>query len=235
MNKKVSKKKYQQVYDLACKRKGGEEVLLQLLSKPLSEKKLKKIGDDRFLAEFTKKIFQSGFVWKVVEKKWPNFEKAFFQFGISDVLMMPDELIEERAKDPSIIRNYRKVKTVKENAQMIHDVRYEGGTFAEFIANWPCEDMVGLWDYLKKNGSRLGGNTGPYALRTLGKDTFLISRDVELYLLNEDVFHGSSSSKRSRNEIQAFFNELQQQSGRPLQQLSQIIGFSSGDNFVLPE
>ena len=55
---------------------------------------------------------------------------------------------------------------------MIHDVRYEGESFSKLIAEWPSEDITGLWAFLKKNGSRLGGNTGPYALRTLGKDTF---------------------------------------------------------------
>jgi len=35
---------------------------------------------------------------------------------------------------------------------------------------------------LKKHGQRLGGNTGPYALRLLGKDTFILSSDVEGYL-----------------------------------------------------
>ncbi|HAG41377.1 MAG TPA: 3-methyladenine DNA glycosylase, partial [Pseudoalteromonas sp.] len=40
------------------------------------------------------------------------------------------------------------------------------------VANWPGDDTIGLWAYLKKHGARLGGNTGPYALRALGKDTF---------------------------------------------------------------
>jgi 3-methyladenine DNA glycosylase Tag len=231
----IKKTSFTSVYELACLRKGGEKQLLSLLSKPTKDKALKKISDDRFLAEFTKKVFQSGFVWRVVENKWHNFERLFHDFGISDVLMMSDESIEVIAQDPAIIRNFRKVQTVKENAYMIHAVREQGGTFAEFIADWPSEDIVGLWDYLKKYGSRLGGNTAPYALRNLGKDTFLLSRDVEKYLLENEVYEGGSSSKRSRKQIQNFFNELQQESGMTLMQLSQLVAYSTGDNIIMPE
>ena len=81
----------------------------------------------------------------------------------------------------------------------------------------------------------MGGNTGPYALRTLGKDTFLLSMDVEKFLRAEQVFSGGSGSKRSQQQIQEYFNEMKQQSGLPLQQVSQIISYSFGDNFVFPE
>jgi len=225
---------FQRIYDRACKRKGGERGLKSLLRKPVSTKKLKSLGDDRFLAAFTKKVFQSGFVWRVVEHKWPAFEKAFFEFNITVLLHKPDEFFEQIASDPAIIRHYKKVQSIKANALMIYDVRCQGGSFAEFVADWPSEDIVGLWAYLKKHGSRLGGNTGPYALRALGKDTFLLSRDVEQYLQAYGVFTGASSSKRSRAQIQAYFNALHEESGYSYQHLSQIISFSTGDNFVLP-
>jgi len=39
-------------------------------------------------------------------------------------------------------------------------------------------------------------------------------------------------SKKSLTAAQAFFNEMQKQSGRSLQEISQIIAFSVGDNRV---
>ncbi|HBQ03588.1 MAG TPA: DNA-3-methyladenine glycosylase, partial [Halieaceae bacterium] len=81
-----------------------------------------------------------------------------------------------KASDPGIIRNFSKVKTVLDNALMISDTeRREDKTFGEVVASWPDDDVIGLWLFLKKHGSRLGGNTGPYALRTLGVDTFLMT------------------------------------------------------------
>jgi 3-methyladenine DNA glycosylase Tag len=223
---------FQQLYQRACERKGGPKVVELLLTQPLSDKEVSKIGDDRFLAEFTKKVFQSGFVWRVVRNKWPDFERVFFEFNIDKVLLMPDEMLEQKAQDPSIIRNYNKVKTVRENALMIDSVRREHGSFAKFVSEWPSDDIIGLWAYLKRHGARLGGNTGPYALRTLGKDTFLLSEDVKNYFTAREVISGGVTSKRSLLAIQNAFNQLQQQSGRSLHELSQIIAFSVGDNYV---
>jgi 3-methyladenine DNA glycosylase Tag len=223
--------KFNAIYHRACERKGGPQILATGLNKPLSNKTLCKVGDDRFLAEFSKKVFQSGFVWRVVRNKWPDFERVFFDFNIEKILLIPDEMLEQKATDPSIIRNYTKVRTIRDNAIMIDSVAHEHGSFAKFVADWPSEDIIGLWAYLKKHGARLGGNTGPYGLRTMGKDTFLLSNDIVGYFTKRNVISGSAQSKRSLTAIQASFNELQQQSGRSLQELSMIISKSVGDNY----
>jgi 3-methyladenine DNA glycosylase Tag len=140
-------------------------------------------------------------------------------------------MLEQNATDPSIIRYYTKVRTISDNAIMIDSVAHEHGSFAKFVADWPSEDIIGLWAYLKKHGARLGGNTGPYGLRTMGKDTFLLSNDIVGYFTKRNVISGSAQSKRSLTAIQASFNELQQQSGRSLQELSMIISKSVGDNY----
>lgn len=223
---------FNQLYQRACERKGGPDKLERLVSRPIDEAELAKVGDDRFLAEFSKKVFQSGFVWRVVRNKWPDFERVFFNFDIDKILMIPDEMLESKAQDPSIIRNYNKVKTIRENAIMIDDVRREYGSFAKFVAEWPVTDIVGLWEFLKKRGARLGGNTGAYGLRAVGKDTFFLSEDAKGYFASRDIISGAATSKRSLTAIQACFNQLQQESGRSMQELSQILSFSVGDNFM---
>ncbi|NMP16904.1 DNA-3-methyladenine glycosylase I [Thalassotalea sp. Y01] len=224
------------IYQRALERKGSEEKL-QALMHPYpalvdNNQQLRQLSSDRFLAEFTKKVFQSGFVWRVVENKWPNFEQLFFEFNIEKMLMMPEEMLEQKASDPRIIRNYKKVQTIKANAQMIFETEVEHGSFASFIADWPETDIIGLWNHLKKHGQRLGGNTGPYALRALGKDTFLLSRDVEAYLRAHDLISGGLTSKTSLNSIQRCFNEWQQQSGYSLKEISRLIALSTGDNYI---
>jgi 3-methyladenine DNA glycosylase Tag len=223
--------KFSAIYQRACERKGGPKILAATLDKPLSNKELCKVADDRFLAEFSKKVFQSGFVWRVVRNKWPDFERVFFDFNIEKILLIPDEMLEQKATDPSIIRNYTKVRTIRDNAIMIDSVAREHGSFAKFVADWPSEDIIGLWAYLKKHGARLGGNTGPYGLRTMGKDTFLLTNDIVGYFIKRNIISGSHQSKRSLTAIQDSFNELQQQSGRSIQELSMIISKSVGDNY----
>jgi 3-methyladenine DNA glycosylase Tag len=228
----VKAEAFASLYDRVIKRKGSEAMVKELLSQPASKKQVLDIPDDRFLAEFTKKVFQSGFVWRVVRQKWPDFEDVFFGFNIDKILLIPDEMLEQKASNPAIIRNFNKVKTIRENALMIEDVRRKHGSFAKFISEWPKDDLIGFWDFLKKNGARLGGNTGPYALRALGVDTFLLSRDVESYFHEHGLISGSARSKRSLTAIQNTFFTWQKESGLSLQELSQLVSFSCGDNYV---
>ncbi len=221
------------LYEHACERKGGEKALERLLTKPRSRRYLTGLGDDRYLAEFCKKIFQSGFVWRVVEQKWDGFEEVFWGFDVGKLLLMPDDMLERKARDPKIIRNYTKVRAIRDNAVMIDDTRRrEDKPFGRFIADWPTEDTVGLWLYLKRHGSRLGGNTGPFGLRSLGADTFLLTRDVEGFLRHHGIVDSGITSRRALDASQAFFNGLREESGRSLTELSKIVSFNFGENRV---
>lgn len=224
---------YKDIYQRVCDRKGGDEVVESLLDKPLSTKQLRQITGDDWLEEFTRKIFQCGFYWQVIDNKWPGFREVFWDFNIDKLLRMPPEMLEEKSSDVRIVRNFNKVKTIPVNATMIYyHGQDHGESFSDFVADFPSERITELWASLKKNGSRLGGNTGPYALRAMGKDTFILSRDVDSYLRTHGIIDGGSQTKKSLAASQAFFNQLQQDSGRSLQELSRLISLSVGDNYV---
>jgi len=225
--------KFKDIQHRAAERKGGKKALACLISQPLSAQQVAEIHEDLWLEEFTRKIFQSGFYWSVINNKWPGFREVFWDFNVSKLLMMSSEMLEEKSADERIVRNYTKVKTIPINASMVHfSSKEQGKNFGQFIADWPTNDIVNLWAWLKKNGARLGGNTGQYALRAMGKDTFILSRDVEAYLRAHNHIEGGLQSKKSLNAAQAFFNEMQQQSGLSLQEISQTISYSVGDNYV---
>ena len=153
------------IYQRACERKGGKAALEALLGDSANSEDIAAIPDNLLLGELTKKVFQSGFVWRVVRQKWPGFCEVFFDFDIEKMLLMSDEMLEAKARDERIIRNAGKVFTIRHNAMMIDDIARKHGSFGRFLADWPSSDIIGLWAYLKQNGARLGGNTGPYALR----------------------------------------------------------------------
>ncbi|MEM0910526.1 MAG: DNA-3-methyladenine glycosylase I [Pseudomonadota bacterium] len=216
----------------AIERKGGAGRLSQITSEPLSQPHIAALDDSVFLVELTKKVFQSGFVWRVVEQKWPAFEEVFFSFDIEKILLMPDDMLEKKARDPAIIRNLNKVHTIRENALMIKRVADEHGSFARFVSQWPNTDIIGLWSYLQKNGARLGGNTGPYALRYIGVDTFLLSQDVEHYFRHYELISGGLRSKQRLKAFQDIFNAWHSETGYSMTRLSQTLSYSVGDNFV---
>ncbi|WP_199609651.1 DNA-3-methyladenine glycosylase I [Flocculibacter collagenilyticus] len=220
------------IYHRALERKGSDKMLMTLIGPTKDQKSYLNKTDSQFLEEFTKKVFQSGFVWRVVEQKWDGFREVFFDFDIEKVLLMPPDMVERKAQDERIIRNYKKVQTIQENALMINSAKQTHGGFAQLVEALANENVITLWQYLKKHGARLGGNTGPYALRALGVDTFLLTRDIEGYMRAQQVIDGGLTSKKSLQAIQAYYDRLQAESGWSYQALNRLIAYSFGDNVV---
>ncbi|MBT8113731.1 MAG: DNA-3-methyladenine glycosylase I, partial [Arenicella sp.] len=105
-------KKFAQIRSLAEKRKGGAQQLAKLLPAPLTPARLKKLGDDRYLAQMTRCVFNAGFHWRVITSKWPGFEEAFEGFDIGALLTKSPEEWEQYAGDERIVRNWQKIQTV---------------------------------------------------------------------------------------------------------------------------
>lgn len=224
--------KFSKILKLAEKRKGGNAGLTELLNKPLTSTQLARIPDERYLAMMTKCVFNAGFNWKVIEKKWPDFETAFHGFNPKGLAHMSPEKWAAYVDDARIVRNGMKIKTVLDNAHFLLEVAEEYGSFAEFFAGWPCDDQIGLMEFLKLYGSRLGGNTGMYFLRFMGKDGFILSRDVIARLQASGLeIKDNPTSKKDRKLIQATFNDWHEETQLPYTHLSRIAGFSIGQNY----
>ncbi len=146
--------------------------------------------------------------------------------------MLSPEQLQERASDPNLIRHMKKTMAIYDNALMTHDIAREHGSLAEYIANWSSEEITQLWAVLKRRGTRLGGNTGPYFLRAIGKDTFLLTGDVQGYLTSHKLVDFGFSSKSGLKQVQGVFNTWQQQSGRSLADISRVLACSVGDNRI---
>lgn len=219
--------KFSEIYDHAAARKGGEKALQKLLNDPMSKEELASLDESRFLAEMTRCIFQAGFSWKVIEQKWSGFEDVFHGFDPNTILgLLPDEW-EEIGKDKRIVRNPQKIRSVRANAQFIEDIALEHGGFSAFIADWGEFDLIGLFELLKKRGSRLGGNSGQRFLRNIGKDTFILTRDVVACLRNSGLdIKSNPTSKRELSAIQQTFNQWHEETGFPYTHLSKIAAFS---------
>jgi 3-methyladenine DNA glycosylase Tag len=217
---------FQTIWERAAARKGGDAALEALMPAVRTADELRAIPDDRWLAEMTKRIFQAGFNWTVIEKKWPGFEAAFEGFDVSRCAMMSDDDIDRLLKNKDIVRNAAKIASVRENAVFLSDLAREHGSAAAFFADWPVEDFAGLLDVLKKRGSRLSGTSGQYFLRFMGKDSFVLSRDVVAALVAEGAVDKSPSSARALRGVQTAFNEWAAESGRPLAHISRTLACS---------
>ena len=215
----------------AAKRKGGVKALAALLPKTRDNKELAKLTDDRVLAEMARRVFCAGFVWSVIDKKWPGFEEAFLGFNPKRLLVQPAEFWEKLTQDTRIVRNPTSIKSVRDNAKFVTDIAAEHGSFGKFLAAWPADDQIGLLDVFAKRGSRLGGFSGQYLLRFLGRDSFILTGDLMMCLRDAGVpISEKGTSKKDLKLAQAQINEWAKESGLPLTHISRICALSIGEN-----
>lgn len=222
---------FARIHARAAERKGGEAVLASLLGPALDNARLAGVTDDRVLSAMAERVFAAGFVWRVIEQKWPGFEAAFLGFEPKRLLFQPDDFWHELSRDARIVRNPQKIRSVRDNAMFVDAVSRDHGSFGTFLANWPADDQIGLMTYLSKNGSRLGGATGGYLLRWLGWDTFMVGGDVVVALRDAGVdIAEAATSQRDLRKIQDQFNAWAGETGLPRQHISRILALSIGVN-----
>lgn len=221
-----AQRSFEALFALAAARKGGADAFDDSLPAPRTRAELAAVPDDRWLAAMTRAVFQAGFSWKVIETKWPGFEVAFWGFDPGRCALMSDGDLDALLKDTRIVRNGAKIRSVAENASLLRDLAAEHGTAASAFANWPAGDFIGLLNLLKTRGSRLGGTSGQYFLRSMGVDGFVLSRDVVRALIREGVVDKAPTSQRGLAQVQGAFDRWRAESGRPMAQISRTLACS---------
>ena len=217
---------YKWLHEYCLNRFGSSAALEAELPVPRTPAQLRQIPDDRYLSTLALRVFRAGLKHSLVDAKWPAFEEVFFKFDPEKVVLMSAEHLERLMQDARIIRHLGKLKSVPRNAQFVLDVARERGSFGALIADWPCNDIVGLWKYLSKHGHQLGGLSAPRFLRMVGKDTFVPSDDVVAALNAQKIVDKAPTSLRDLAIVQGAFNQWHAESGRPMCQLSQMLAFT---------
>ena len=218
---------FEDIRSTAIQHQGSETILDERIESGRGAAlNLAKTSDDRLLSQMTKNIFQSGFVWKVIENKWPGFEAAFDNFDPPRVAFYADDDIDRLMSDKAIVRNGAKIEATIHNARFVTDIAKEHGSFRTFLAEWPIDDQIGLMDVFKKRGKRLSGMTVQYFLRFAGWDAFILSQDVTAALIREGVIAKPATSKTALKAVQTAFNEWANTSGKMRTEISRTLALS---------
>ena len=213
------------IYDEAVALHPQDDIEL-LLPTPKSAKQLKAKDDAWYLSLMSRRVFRAGLKHSMVDSKWPNFEQVFHKFNVDWIRMMRDEALEKFMQDKRIICHWGKIKSVRHNAAAMYVKREQYPSFGSYLAAWQDDEVVDLWEGLKKKFKHMGGNSGPYFLRMAGKDTFLLTNDVVRALNRWGVFSGIPKTKKAKQIVQATFTAWARQSSRPLCQISRILALS---------
>jgi len=117
-------------------------------------------SDDEYFERMTKAIFQAGLNWKMIDNKWPNFEKAFAKFSIPKVAKFSDSKVSDLLKNEGIVRNERKIRSAIFNAQQLLLIEKEFGSFKDYIRSFDkdheklSEDIQSRFQHLGASSTR---------------------------------------------------------------------------------
>ncbi len=131
------------------------------MPKDQSPPRVKPKDDSGYFEEMTKTVFRSGFSWKVIENKWPNFQKSFAQFSVDKVAAFDERDVDRLLADTSIVRNGRKIESTIHNARALKAIQKEFGSFEKYLRSL---DGVGYPAVAKdlKNRFKHLGRTGTF-------------------------------------------------------------------------
>lgn len=118
-------------------------------------------SDDEYFERMTKTIFQAGLNWKMIDTKWPNFEKAFAKFSIPKVAKFDDAQVSNLVKNVGIVRNEGKIRSTIYNAQQALLVEKEYGSFKDYFRSFGKDH-----DKLIENIQARFHHLGPSSART---------------------------------------------------------------------
>ena len=210
----------------AEKRAGGKRALARLLPKPKSAAALAALADARYLSTMSLRVFRAGLKHSLVDAKWPTFEAVFHGFAPRRVRAMSDEALERLMADKRLIRHWGKLKSVRDNAAALLALAEAHGSFGRYLGTWPADRTVELWDDIAKRFRQMGGNSAPYFLRMVGKDSFILTPYVVRALDHWGALAGEPKGKAGRRQAQAAILAWARAGGRPLCQVSMILARS---------
>jgi len=128
-------------------------------------------NDDAYFENMTRVIFLAGLSWKMIDKKWPNFKKAFKNFSINDVAKFDEKDIERLIGDAGIVRNRAKITATINNAKQFQNTRKEYGSFQRYLESLDkSNNYASVIKELGKRFNRIGPSSARIFLYTVGED-----------------------------------------------------------------
>jgi 3-methyladenine DNA glycosylase Tag len=123
--------------------------------------------DDGYFEKMSHAIFTAGLNWKMIQKKWPDFKKAFNDFSVEKVAKFSDKDIEALMKNAKIVRNEKKIRSTIYNAQEFLRIKKEFGSFPKYLGSFKGAEM-GLSNDIHERFRFMGPSTARMYLWMIG-------------------------------------------------------------------
>jgi DNA-3-methyladenine glycosylase I len=128
-------------------------------------------NDDAYFENMCRVIFQAGLNWNVIEKKWPNFRKAFHHFSTDNVAKFDNSDVEHLMRNEGIVRNRAKIEAVIQNAAHMKDIKKRFGSFQSYLDSLDkSSNYASAIEELGKQFKRLGPSSAGLFLYAVGEN-----------------------------------------------------------------
>ena len=123
--------------------------------------------DQGYFDVMSRAIFTAGLNWSMIEKKWPNFRKAFADFSPRKVANLTERDVKSLMENPGIVRNEKKIRATVENAKTILDLENEYGSVKAYLDTFGKREGKLLED-LQYKFKHMGPSTARVFLWSVG-------------------------------------------------------------------
>lgn len=123
--------------------------------------------DGEYFERMTRSLFSAGLNWRVIEKKWPDFRKAFSDFSLSKVAVLSKKDVKLLMENPGIVRNERKIAATVHNAGEFLKIQKDFGSTKDYLASFGKDEERVLAD-LQERFQHLGPSTARTFLWSVG-------------------------------------------------------------------
>ena len=128
-------------------------------------------SDDVHFENMTRVIFLAGLSWKMIDKKWPNFKKAFKNFSIDEVAKFDENDVKRLMSDAGIVRNRAKIIATINNAKQFQNIKKEYSSFQCYLDSLDKSNNYALViKLLGKKFNRIGPSSARIFLYSVGEN-----------------------------------------------------------------
>lgn len=107
----------------------------------------------------------------MIDKKWPNFKKAFKNFSIDEVAKFDENDVKRLMSDAGIVRNRAKIIATINNAKQLQTIKKEYSSFQCYLDSLDKSNNYALViKLLGKKFNRIGPSSARIFLYSVGEN-----------------------------------------------------------------
>ena len=132
--------------------------------------KKKPIDDKGYFEILSKAVFNAGFSYQVVNRKWKDIKEVFNEFDPKKLSRWTVDEVSTALESPKIIRNSRKVNAIVSNAKVFLDLLDKHGSFDTYLKSFRNKPYEERQKILSKQFKWLGPTGAHFFLWSVGED-----------------------------------------------------------------